>query len=210
MLKTGAMFREAFEKVELEEAALILEELNGLFDTQDFDPLETIVMTVNVPFYPGYKLADVADYAQNPVRRRYALYKPGGSLVLEFTNEPIYKLNTDLPIDLTEDNVHEYVAFFFTYVRGKHGRFLIVENVDDINWKEDPPPSARKAISKMIVPITLHEVDPKGVFHLQASMMFKDSLFKSQVDIDPKGFVTLKDEELLVEDMPVLDDVLNQ
>lgn len=39
-------------------------------------------------------------------------------------------------------------------------------------------------------------------------MMFKDSLFKSNVRVSPKGIVTMEDEDLVVEDIPVLDDVL--
>jgi len=204
------MFREAFEKCDVEEAALILEELNPLFDSADFDALSATVMAVPVDFYPGFKLVEIADYTETPARKRSALYKLGQSIALDYTNAPIYKLNKDLPIALSEENIEEYIRFFFTYVSGKHGRFLIVENVDDINWREDPPPAARKAISKMIVPVTLHDVDEQGIYHLKVSMMFKDSLFSSAVDVDPKGFVTLKDEELLIEDMPVHDDVLEQ
>ena len=45
---------------------------------------------------------------------------------------------------------------------------------------------------------------------MTATVMFKDSLFQCDVDIDPKGQITLTNEKLLVEDMPVLDDALGQ
>ena len=203
------MYQEAFTKLELAEVATILDRLNPEFDGTVFDPVETTILAQDVPFYPRYRLLDIADYAAVPALRRYVLYSEDDFLILNFTNEPLYALNQKLPIKLTENNVPDYVRFFFTYVRGRHGRFIITESVDDINWKEDPPPSARKAIGKILFPVTLERTED-GVFYLKACMVFKDSLFKSDIKVEANGFVALSDEELLVEDMPVLDDTFGQ
>lgn len=203
------MYQEAFSKLELSEIATILDKLNPEFDGSVFDPVESTILAQDVPFYPGYRLMDIADYAATPALRRFVLYSPDDFVILNFTNEPIYELNQKLPIKLTEENVTDYVRFFFTYVRGRHGRFIITESVDDVNWKEDPPPAARKAIGKMLSPVTLEETKD-GNYHLSACMVFKDSLFKSKVKVENTGFVSLSDEELLVEDMPVLDDTFGQ
>lgn len=204
------MFQESFEKLDLADVATILDKLNPHFDGLVFDPVDTTVMAVDLSFYPGFQLLHVADNTVMPAIMRCAIYSHEKQIVLDFTNEPIYQFNHDLLISLTDENVAEYVWFFFTYVRGKHGRFIMTENVDDIAWKEDPPPQARKAISNMIVPITLREKDKSGSYHLEGCMMFKDSLFKSDIEVQENGFVTLKNEELLVEDMPVLDDTFGQ
>src|SRR5262249_28730450 len=119
-------------------------------------------------------------------------------------------LNQKIPAKLNDSTVSDYVRFFFSFVRGRHGRFLITESVDDIHWKEDPPPAARKAIGKMVMPVMLVKKENNGGFHLQATMMFKDSLFKSDINVTPNGLVQLSNEELLIEDMPVLDDTFGQ
>ncbi len=204
------MYQEAFTKLELDEIATILDKLNPEFDGSVFDPVETTVLAQDVTFYSGYRLLDIADYASVPAMRRFVLYSEDMFIILNFSNEPIYELNQKLPIKLSEDNISDYVRFFFTYVRGRHGRFIITESVDDINWKEDPPPSARKAIGKILIPITLENTDGEGNYHLKACMIFKDSLFKSNIKVEPNGFVSLNDEELLVEDIPVLDDTFGQ
>ena len=72
----------------------------------------------------------------------------------------------------------------------------------------EPPPNARKAIGSLIEPVTLNSVDADGIYHLAVRMIFKDSLFKSGVRVTPQGVVTMENEELVVEDIPVLDDVL--
>ena len=203
------MYQDAFTKLELDEIASILDVLNPEFEGTVFDPVETTILAQDIPFYLGYRLLDIADYVSVPPLRRFVLWSADGHTILNFTNEPIYALNQALPVVLSEDTVADYVRFFFRYVRGRHGRFIITENVDDIDWKEDPPPSARKAIGKMLVPVTLKNTQD-GNYNLEACMVFKDSLFKSKVKIEPNGFVSLHDEELLVEDMPVLDDTFGQ
>jgi len=204
------MYQEAFKKLELAEVATILDKLNPEFDGSVFDPVEATILAHDISFYPGYRLLDIADYAAVPALRRFVLYSDENHVILNFSNEPIYGLNQTAPVSLNEDNIADYTRFFFTYVRGRHGRFIITEEVDDVNWRDDPPPSARKAVGKMLMPVTLEKIDDDGNFHLKASMVFKDSLFKSDIKIESNGFVSLSDEELLVEDMPVLDDTFGQ
>lgn len=84
------------------------------------------------------------------------------------------------------------------------------ESLEDINWRDDPPPAARKTIGEMIQPLFLEKTDEAGVYYIRACMVFKDSLFKTLVKVEPNGFVSLSDEELLIEDMPVLDDTFGQ
>jgi hypothetical protein len=205
------MYQEAFEKLEVDEAAGILDRISPLLEGVHFDPVETTVLAADIPFYPGCKLLDISNHTTMPAVRRHVVYSPKLSAVMNFHNESIYKFNDDLPIKLDIGNVGTYVRFFFTYVRGKHGRFIIVESIDDISWKEDPPPSARQAIGRMIKPVTLvKEVGEDGIYHMEARIVFKDSLFKSDVAVKPDGLITLSNEELLIEDMPVLDDTFGQ
>ena len=209
------MFKNAFQKLELDDVAIILDAVNDHIDGGAFDPVDTTIMAIDVPFYPGYRFLEISDTSLTPARKRFVIIKSKQAniisdvVVLDWTNEPIYILNQKAPIQLNADNIAEYVRFFFTYVRGKHGRFIVTENVDDINWKEDPPPQARKAIAKMLVPVELKE-EKDGNLHLEATMMFRDSLFKADVEVQPNGLVSLSNEKLLVEDMPVRDDTFGQ
>ncbi len=204
------MYQEAFAKLELAEIATILDQVNAGIDGTVFDPVETVILAQDLPFYKGYRLLDIADHASMPPMRRYVIYKPDDFVILDFTNEPIYALNQKVPISLTEETVTDYARFFFSYVRGRHGRFVITESVDDIHWKEDPPPSARKAIGKMLFQVKVLGNDDDGSFNLKSCMVFKDSLFQAKIKVQKNGFVALSDEELLVEDIPVLDDTFGQ
>lgn len=205
------MFQDAYIKLDRLEVEDLLDRTRKSFDGVSFNAENTVVMSRDLPFYDGYRFYDMADHTHMPPARRFCLEKDGKVVVLDFTNVPIYTLNGECPIKLTRDTVKDYVRFFFTFVRGRHGRFIIVETVDDIAWREEPPPAARKSISKLIQPIAFHSSDKgNGNYYMQAQMMFRDSLFQADVMVQPDGLVQLSNESLLIEDMPVLDDTFGQ
>lgn len=199
-----------FIKLDLLECETILEEVNPSLQGTRFHPATVTILAQDLSFYPGYRFLDIADYETVPNLRKFILYKPGDVVLLNWTNEPIYALNDRVPVQIDNGNVIDYVRFFFTYVRGKHGRFLITESAEDILWREEPPPAARKAIAKMVEPVEMTGYDDSGAFLLVARMMFRDSLFKTRVTVQPGGLVSLSGEELLIESMPVVDDTFGQ
>ena len=60
------------------------------------------------------------------------------------------------------------------------------------------------------MPVTVISSAPGQGYTLQATIVFRDSLFRSKVNVTPDGMVNLFEEELLVEDMPLLDDTFGQ
>ena len=202
------MYQNAFVRLEPDEAKDILNQVELKFEGGSFTRDNAVILAQDFSFYPGYRFLDVANFENVPPQHRYVLYKEDDIIVLNWSNEPIYALNERLPITLNDTNITDYVRFFFAYVRGKQGRFVIVENVDDINWREEPPVAARKAIGTMLEPIHIFNKEKDGTYHLECCLVFKDSLFKSKIEIKTNGLVTLYDEELIVEDMPIADQLL--
>ena len=205
------MYHDAFEKIPLEESTKILELVNPALEGVTFDPHYAVILANDIPFYKGYRFLDVSDTQNSPALHRYIVMGPDGSFqVLDWTNAPIYALNEAVPIKLSKTSIGDYVRFFFKYVRGPQGAFLLAENIDDLDWKEDPPTPARKALGQMLMPLTLINKGLDGSYHLEATILFKDSLFKSQIHVASNGMISMDQEELLVEEMPVLDAVMGQ
>lgn len=204
------MFHDSFDKLELPEKQALLERLNPAFIGTTFHPEDTTILSIDLEFYPGYKFYDIADHSVAPARQRYAVANDDHFEVLDYTNAPLYRLNQKVPLKLDDSLVCEYVRFFFTFVRGQHGRFLLAENVNDIPWSEDPPPHARKTIGQMLKPVTYQNQDEDGTYHLKMTMIFKDTLFDCDVHVDSRGFVEINQEHILIEDIPVIDDVIGR
>ena len=208
-IKVKRMFQDAYVKLDKNETKNLVELLRPKFDGAMFDPASTVVMTRGLPFYKNSRFFDIADHKTMPPARRFVIMSGDDATVLDFTNQPIYSLNSKVPVSLNTQTVLDYARFFFSYVRGRHGRFIIVESVDDISWREEPPPAARKAVGKMIAPISLN-ISADNVYQLTAQMMFKESLFRALILVSPDGQVKITEETLLIEDIPVVDDTLGQ
>ena len=202
------MYQNAFVRLEPDETKELLDIVVPHFEGGSFAHDNAVILAQDFSFYPGYRFLDVANFEHVPPQHRYVLLGSDDVVVLDWSNEPIYALNDRLPITLSDNNIIDYVRFFFTHVRGKEGRFVVVENVDDIDWREEPPVAARKAIGEMLEPLHVFNKEKDGTYHLEACIVFQDSLFKSKIEVKSNGLVSLYDEELVVEEMPIADQTL--
>ncbi len=182
-------------------------EINEHIKPVPFNPESTTIRKSNLEFYPDYVFLELTDLSAVPTVRKYVIYKKGDINVINWTNEIIYSVNEKAPIKLTNDNIADYIIFFFSYVRGRHGRFIVLENIEEIHWKVEPPVQGRKAIQDILHPIKLLEKDVEGSFTTEVFMLFKDSLFKAKVLVTADGMVSLSDEELKIEGMPIVQDM---
>ncbi len=204
------MFKDAFIKPDAQQSEKLVQSISPFLDVP-MDAKTTSVMVHDLSFYPGYFLAELSQNESYPQKTRSVVASGQGAVfVLNGTNDVVYKLNKAAPILLDDNTIIEYVRFFFSYVRGKHGRFLIVESVDDMNWREEPSIAGRKALAKMIEPVTLKSKNADGTYLFKANMIFKDSLFSADISVTKDGTMQMQNEELLVEEIPVADDLFGQ
>jgi hypothetical protein len=197
---------EDWQKLDAERTARILSEVNPHLEPVPFSEENTTIRTQKLPFYTDYEFVELTDLSAVPAARKFAIYKPGDINVINWTNQAIYETNEKAPIKIDDRTVVSYVKFFFNYVRGRHGRFLIIENIDDIRWQVEPPLQGRKVMQEMLEPVTVMSQDPDGTYNLEAYMVFKDSLFKTQIHVKADGLVSMSEEELKIEGMPILQD----
>ena len=197
---------EDWQKLATDKVVKMLTDVNLHLSPVSFNPETTTIRTQKLPFYKEYQLLELTDLSTVPGARKYVIYKPGDVNVINWTNQAIYETNEKAPILLTEDTIISYVKFFFSYVRGRHGRFLIIETIDDVRWQIEPPAQGRKVMQEMLAPVELELQETDGTFGLSAFMVFKDSLFKTKIHVKPDGLVSMSEEDLKIEGMPILQD----
>ncbi len=181
------------------------------------------ICSFNLPFYEEYKLYSISDISVSSQNFRYILYKNGDINVLDRTNEPIYHVNEKAPIKINENNCISYAQFFFHFVRGTRGRFIIVEKLEDIDWLSDTTEEEKAKVNNYLKPIMYRGIDSDNLFTLTAIVVFKNALFKTDIKIasaemdvmDPEtkevdhltiGQIRLMNEELLLENLNVFND----
>lgn len=183
-----------------------------------------------IDFYKGAGLYEIISHkGATPVKvimeDRFNVYLNREMFILDSTNAPIYSANEFFGLSLyTNKRIIDYYFFFFFNVRGRHGHFLPVSGVNEVQNLLNV--SVGGKFEKVYVPkkgtkVELHGLDfelkpihPKERSNATeeqndyetkiqlelAHVIFKDSLFSSRVSIDPQtGRIDLSNEELLIE-----------
>lgn len=211
---TVFMFQDAFKKLDMADTATVLDEIQDHVSASLHDPLETTILATDLSFYPNYQFLALSNAMQSPPIKTHLVYRraPDRDItLLDYSHDTLYALNKKVPLDLMGVNIIDYVLFFFAYAKGKHGFFNVVQSVDNIQWKENPPQAARRAIGDMISPVTLKSIgkgQDDGTFYLHMHFTFKNALAHCDVTVTPQGYVSISEEKVLIEDMPLADHVL--
>jgi hypothetical protein len=181
---------------------------------------KTVVQVADLPFYEEYKLYALSDTSLPPPNTRYMLYKTGDVSLMNWTNEPIYSVNERAPIKIDRKTCLPYAKFFFHYVRGQLGRFIIVEKPEEVVWLTNANDKEKADVAERLMPITYKGIGRDNLITLTATVVFKNALFKTDIKIapfemdvfDPEigapehftiGQMKLTNEDLLLEDLNV-------
>ena len=201
------MGQDIFTKLDAKQAASVLRDVNPLCDGAAFDAASTTIMARPLAFFPGWRLLDIADFSLLPAARCEALQKNKAVILLDGSNAPIYRLARSLPIALDGERVIAYVRFFFQQVQVGGRRFLIAETVDDIAWLGEPPAPLRKEVGRRLLPLTAR-AEGNG-WRVQATLLSGAALFAASIDVAADGVVGIAAHDVLVEELPVRDGVLD-
>ena len=177
----------------------LMADITPLLEAKNMDVDALDVRVSALPWYDEYNFYVLQDHEQT----RHMLYKPGDAELMNWTNEVIYRVNDKAPIRLDRKNVISYAKFFFHYVRGQLGRFIIVEKPDDVAWLDNANAEEMQKVNDRLMPVTYKGIGRDNRYLLTASVVFKNALFKTNIRVAPDGLMELTDEELLLEDLNV-------
>lgn len=202
------MQREAYVRLDLSESTAVMAEIVPRLDGVIFDPARATVLAASPSFYPGWRILDISDHSVMPVSRRCVVSGPGDTVVLDGTAASVTRLNRLVPVHLDAKNIGDYVRFYLAHISGPHGRLIVVEGPDDIPWHSDPPTATRKSLNEMITPLTVLKNGKRGPFQISLCVVFRSLLMGLNVSVTSDGAVRFGDEEILLDDLPVADEIL--
>lgn len=187
------------EAVPHDEARRIIDEIRPQLEAKNMDMDSLELRVADLPWYEEYKFYSLQDSEQT----RHMLYKAGDAEIMNWTNEVIYRTNDKSPIRLDRKNVIPYAKFFFHYVRGQLGRFIIVEKPDDVAWLDNANAEEMQKVADRLMPVTYKGIGRDNRYLLTATVVFKNALFRTNIRVAMDGLMELTDEELLLEDLNV-------
>jgi len=188
-----------FNPVDARTAQAVIEAAAPFIEPATYPSGKTVVQVAELPFFEDVKLYALTDTTLPEPNTRYVFHKDGLTVPHDWTNEPIYKLNEELPLLLTEETIVPYVRFFFHFVRGQMGRFIFVESLDEISWLPEASEDEKVAAEAELMPVSYRGVAPDGMHTLVATVVFRNALFRTNVKVAPQGMEVTDPESGAVE-----------
>jgi hypothetical protein len=181
-----------------------------------------------LPFYKpaGFRAYRLTDLRREKPNQYLFLAREGDVYLHDFTNQTIYDINEIAPgirLD-TLEHCMAYAKFFFYYVRGQLGSFIIAEIDENVPWLRQAKDHDKRAVRDLLQPLAYHGLKDDGRAYLSATVVFKNALFRTDIAIAPHamtlflrgeetdevfqeemtvGQMELLNEELLLENLPV-------
>lgn len=194
----------AFQKLEGTDAQDLIERLNKSWRGSAFDAKRTTVHAKTLSFMDKWVLAEAVDAANIPEKKCACIDNGKECVPIEFNADFVPELIKKNGIVLSRDSAGDYLRFWFEYARIGSDRLMLVEAIDDMPWREDPTPQARKSLAKTVTPLTLIDTKP-DVFAFKGCILFRDTLFSCTIDVHANGQVRIKNRETIVEGLTVSD-----
>jgi hypothetical protein len=209
-----------FQTLDADAAQKLLQDIKSDIQPTVLPEGKTVVQVAELDFYADYKLYTLSDTTLPAPNTRYMLYKTGDVTMLNWTNEPIYSVNEKAPIKIDRKTSLAYARFFFHYVRGQLGRFIIVEKPDEVLWLSNATDKEKADVAERLMPVAYKGIGRDNLITLTATVIFKNALFKTDIKIAPMemdvfdpetnapehftlGQMKLTNEDLLLEDLNV-------
>ncbi len=186
------------------EARSFLNDLNPYVKPKPLDFEGNQFRWAKLSFLPDrYCCAVTLAEAEFPESTLFSLYKPGDVMIMNWTNEPVYRVAEMDSIVLDRKTTLDYSKFFFDFVRGQQGRFIIVEQPHHVIWNDGATPFEKAKVDELLMPVAYKGIGRDNRFILQATVLFKNALFRTNIRIAPDGLMELTDEELLLENLSI-------
>ena len=170
---------------------------------------------IDVSFYENYSYyeakrkndAGTTGYA-------YFLYskKDDDVVVLDGKSEAIHSLNSRAPIVINADTALDYLYFFTYSINGDEGRFIIIDDVDDVSWDTPPSDEVREELNDQLFPPG--PIDPPSdkkenskSFWFTVCVLYSDAFFTTMFEVTTTGAIIMQSDESIATDLPVVRDI---
>ncbi|WP_394750002.1 hypothetical protein [Spongiimicrobium salis] len=151
----------------------------------------------DLPFYQNNYL--IESYTDGQSAPSYYISDAKNKLQLDGSNQAIYSLAHD--IIFNEGMCRKYIRFFFSVVSGRHGHFVILDNVSKHYLTLE---SDKETLE--VRPMELIEInEDKAIFQCD-TILFKDSVFSAQLIVFRNGQVAIANEEYRFSDVRVINE----
>ena len=190
--------------VPAEDEVSLLEKINALSATAWFDESSSLE-TADLCFYENFNLLQATSFLSiPPLTMRYLVggNAPDWTVVkLDGSNRPIFENNPKAGLILKEETVIKYARFVLDSVMSEDGSLRLTEAMDEDVFTRDPTAEQREEINQLIRPAMITKTDSR--FDIDCIVLYGDKVYRADISVQNDGYLEIKNEDLLAEDMTI-------
>tara|TARA_R110002124_G_scaffold241494_7_gene406749 strand:- start:3583 stop:4203 length:621 start_codon:yes stop_codon:yes gene_type:complete len=190
-----------WKQLEKENVSVVLDRLgtdpNAIVFSKEF----TEIVWDDLPFYSRFDLYRLVNYATMPSFSMEYLSDGNVFIPLDGTANPIYAINEESPIKLTEKNVVDYLEFFFSHVRGSDGDIYLIKDPEKMPGIESLDPAQQKNVKNSHKPLTIEAGSFPGQFIIRGTLFYSGCLISATVRVSSEGRLSFIERDLLLRDI---------
>jgi hypothetical protein len=187
------------------EHKLLLVSANSAHSSKFFKKT-ALIRSIKLPFYNDCKLINIVEpTTMPPIKMRFL--KTGEKMFkLDGTSAPLFEVINSKGLNIDSDeNLVEYIKFYFDSVKGELGGFHIVENVDEINFSEDIPKDLYESLKEFIhgMEVVEYPENEEETKEVKLDMLYANCLYRTVVCVKDDGEIDVLSESPRYVDLPI-------
>ena len=166
----------------------------------------TEIRKLKLDFYDDATLYEAKVILENDKYGIIDFVKRGNKITIVDGTTPIITLNkTALPKLDNEDRAEAYLRFFVGALQAEDGRFVLVEQSADINWRGNVPEYKRNDILAKVQPLVL-EKTINGGWQATGTVQYYNILFNASFCLYRDGMVEMAQDSPIADSVAILID----
>lgn len=164
------------------------------------------ILAHNLPFAPGWSRYDCEDYSTMPHQKHVFIANDDDIKAVSYTSDPVANVFGQVDLAIDETTIGDYLHFYLMALNtgGENLRPLL--SVDDVAWREDLSPMARKSLDKELLSYPVIKKTISG-FEVSMAVVFRQSLMVVTCSVTKDGKVNFIDRAVIIEDLPIINDL---
>lgn len=190
-----------WQRLDKPAAAAVLNTVAAEIDPGLFPPIATEVKCQPLSFMRDFMLYRLTNLSAMPAFSMDFLSNGDVFYYLSGAAEPIYRANERGPITLREDNIMNYLDFFFTHVKSDDGDIYVVRDPAHLPFMTSLPLQQREELESHHNQASVKFDALRDCYEVCTTLYYAGGLMRACIEVSASGEIEFKDLSLLLSNM---------
>ncbi len=189
-----------WHRVEKKRAEKILDATRTTGEAGLFSASSSEVKCSNLPFYDNFVLYRLTNFMTMPIFSMDFLSDGEKFYHLDGSADTIMDINKSGNLRLNEDNVVDYLNFYYSSVNDEEGDIYLIENPDDLPFMDSLDRYQQKNIKSHHKDIYVSRDENGKDFIVDTTMFNTGGLMQARIKVSEEGTPSIVKQHLLLSD----------